>query len=157
MGHDRKIVGLPFEAKFTVCVDRIPLAYVRESKFRAPEIRWLSKLALFYFDIKYRTDKSNKTADTLSCHPFVQEEMDSASDSEEYETILYTILYEELEDNINGEILPIECKVAIQEKHHEPAKQDLGLHYSVAKILGKVSPSEMKDVQQDDPTIGQVV
>ena len=74
-------------SKCTVYKDNNPLAYVRDSKLRAAQIRWLSKLTLF--DIKCRGGKSNKAVDTLSHYPFAQGEMDSASDSEEHETITY--------------------------------------------------------------------
>ena len=127
-------------------MDNNPLAYVRESKLVVLQIRWLSKLVLFDFYIKYRKAKSNKAADTLS-----PGEMDSGSDSEEYETMSYTTVCKKLEDIIDGEKLPIECKVAIQEKQNKPAQQDLELHSSVTEVLSKVTPLEMKDAQQTDP------
>ena len=40
-------------SKFTVLMDNNPLCYVKTSKLGAPQIRWLSDLALFDFDIKY--------------------------------------------------------------------------------------------------------
>ena len=105
-------------SKFTVYMDNNPLSYVRESKLGLAQIRWLSKLALFDFDIKYRKGKLNKAVDTLShCH-YVLGEMGSDSESEEYETISYAMICEELEEVINGEKLPIECKVAIQKKEN---------------------------------------
>ena len=55
-------------SKFTIYTDNNPLAYVKESKLGG-SIRWLSKLALFNFDIKYRSGKSNQAADALSHHP----------------------------------------------------------------------------------------
>ena len=69
-------------SKFTICMDNNPLAYVRESKLGAAQIRWLSKLVLFDFDIKYRTGKSNEAVDALSHHPYVPEEMDNDINSE---------------------------------------------------------------------------
>ena len=62
-----------------------------------------------------------------------------------------------VEDITDGQKLPIECKVAVQEKYNKPAKQDLKLHSSVIEVLSKVSPSEMKDAQHSNPTISQVV
>ena len=53
-------------SKFTVLTDNNPLTYVRTSCLGASQIRWLSDLALFDFDIKYRAGKSNQAADTLS-------------------------------------------------------------------------------------------
>ena len=107
------------------------LAYVRESKLEMAQIRWLSKCTLFDFDVKYRTGKLNKAEDTLSCHPFIPEEMDSVSDSEDYKTISYATVCKELEAIFNWEKPLIDCKVANQDKCNKPAKQDLELHSSV--------------------------
>ena len=64
---------------FTIYMDNNPLAYLRESKLEVAQIRWLSELALFDFDNKYRTGKLNKAADALSHHPYVSEEVHSNS------------------------------------------------------------------------------
>ena len=93
-------------SKFMVYTDNNPLAYVRESKLVAAQIRWLSKLVLFDFDIKYRTGKSNKAAETLSHHPYDLEEMESNPESDGYETISYAIECEELEDTLDREKIP---------------------------------------------------
>ena len=144
-------------SNFKVYTDNNPLAYVRESKLGAARIRWLSELALFDFDFKYRTGKSNKAADALSNCPNDSEEMDSNLEPEEYETISYAIECEELEEIVDGEKIPQECKVAIQGKEDKPAPQQLELHSSAIEVLSKVSTSEMKEAQQADPTISQVV
>ena len=68
----------------------------------------LSELVLFDFDIKYKTGKSNKAVDAFSHCPYVPGEMDSDPDSEEYETIAYAMVCEDLEEIIKGEKLPIE-------------------------------------------------
>ena len=49
--------------KFTVYTDNNPLAYIQTSKLGASQIRWLSELALFDFNIIYRSGKSNQAAD----------------------------------------------------------------------------------------------
>ena len=90
-------------SKFTRHTDNNPSAYVRECKLGVVQIRWLSKLALHDSDIKYRTGKWNKAVGALSHHPCVSEELDSNSGSEEYETILYAVECEELEEIIDGE------------------------------------------------------
>ena len=53
----------------------------------------LAELALFNFDIKYRTGKWNQAADTLSHHPKTDNDnsSDSDSDREKYETISYAL------------------------------------------------------------------
>ena len=53
-------------SKFTVLMDNNSLTYVHTSRLGASQIRWLSDLALFDFDIKYCVGKSNQAADTLS-------------------------------------------------------------------------------------------
>ena len=53
-------------SKFTVYTDNNPLVYVKSSKLGAAQIRWLSELALYDFDIIYRMGKSNLVADALS-------------------------------------------------------------------------------------------
>ena len=74
-------------SKFTVYTDNNPLAYVKESKLVVAQIRWLSKLALFDFDIKYRSGNSNQAADALSHHPATDSEIFSNTESDGYETI----------------------------------------------------------------------
>ena len=42
-------------SKFTVFTDNNPLCYIKPSKLGAAQIRWLSELASYNFDIVYRT------------------------------------------------------------------------------------------------------
>ena len=53
-------------SKFTVYTDINPLAYVQTSKLGASQICWLSKLALFDFNIIYKLARTNKATDALS-------------------------------------------------------------------------------------------
>ena len=87
-------------SKFTVYTDNNPLAYVKESKLGAAQIRWLSKLALFDFDIKYRSGKSNQAADALSHHPATDIEILSNTESDRYKTISYAVMCDDLSDVI---------------------------------------------------------
>ena len=79
-------------SKFTVFTDNNPLCYIKSSKLGAAQIRWLSELALYDFDIVYRTGKSNLVADALSRHPEVEEEIEREvlpeSDDEEWIAVL---------------------------------------------------------------------
>ena len=81
-------------SKFTVYTDNNPLAYVKESKLGAAQIRWLSKLALFDFDIKYRSGKSNQAADALSHRPTTDMEILSNTECDGYETVSYAVMCE---------------------------------------------------------------
>ena len=77
-------------SQFTMLTDNNPLTYVRMSHLGAAQIRWLSDLMLFDFEIKYRAGKTNQAADALSWRP---ENPDSSSESsdgeEEWDTISY--------------------------------------------------------------------
>ena len=69
--------------KFTVLTDNNPLTYVRTSRLGASQIRWLSDLMLFDFDIKYRAGKSNQAADALSQQPANPDSASESSDDED--------------------------------------------------------------------------
>ena len=79
-----------FGSKFTVLMNNNPLCYVKTSKLGASQIRWLSDLALFDFNMKYQGGRKNQVADALSHHPL---NPDSSSESEDdddnWETISY--------------------------------------------------------------------
>ena len=47
---------------------------LKTSKLGAAQICWLSELALYDFDIVYRTGRSNLIADALSCRPEAEDE-----------------------------------------------------------------------------------
>ena len=88
-------------SKFTVFTDNNPLVYVKTSKLGAAQIRWLSKLALYDFDIVYCTGCSNLIADALSHRPEAEGEnhnqMHSDNDDKEWQAISYSTICEELE------------------------------------------------------------
>ena len=56
-------------SKFTIFTDNNPLVYVKTSKLGTAQIRWLSELALYEFDIVYHIGHSNLVADILSHRP----------------------------------------------------------------------------------------
>ena len=57
--------------KCVVFTDNNPLSHLRSAKLGATEQRWASQLAIFDFEIKYRSGRSNKNADALSRKPEV--------------------------------------------------------------------------------------
>lgn len=52
--------------KCVVFTDNNPLSYLNSAKLGATEQRWASQLAIFDFEIKYRSGRVNKNADALS-------------------------------------------------------------------------------------------
>ena len=56
-------------SKFTVCTDNNPLTYVQTSTLGAALICWPSELAVFDFNIIYRSGRTNKAADASSQCP----------------------------------------------------------------------------------------
>ena len=93
-------------SKFTVFTDNNPLVYVKTSKLGAAQIPWLSELALYNFDIVYRTGRSNLVADALSRRPEVEGEnhnqTGSDNDDEEWQAISYSTICKELEGVLGG-------------------------------------------------------
>ena len=62
-----KFRDLLIGSRFTVYTDNNPLSYFQTtSKLGAVETRWAADLAMFNFDIKYRSGKMNANADALS-------------------------------------------------------------------------------------------
>ena len=78
------------------------------------QIQWLSELALFDFDIKYRTGKLNQAADTLSHCPKTNNYNSSDSDIEEYKTISCAVVCDDLCEVFKGKKLPLDIKGAVQ-------------------------------------------
>ena len=82
-------------SKFTVFTDNNPLCYIKSSKLGATQIRWLSELTLYDFDIIYHSGKSNLVADALSRCPEVKEEIEKEtspeSDDDEWIVVSYQV------------------------------------------------------------------
>ena len=68
-------------SKFTVYTDNNPLACIQTIKLGASQICWLSKLALFDFNIIYRSGRTNQATDALSWNPEQNCKLESDSDS----------------------------------------------------------------------------
>ena len=146
-------------SKFTVYTDNNPLTYIKESKLGAVQIRWLSKLALFDFDIKYRSGKSNQAADALSHRPKSENENFSDCESDGYETISYTVICDDLSEVIKGEKLPLEIKRAVQAEitQQAPDSEKISAHSKIVDVLNRVTPSMMKEAQEEDVDISKAI
>ena len=146
-------------SKFTVYTNNNPLAYVKESKLGVAQIRWLSELALFNFDIKYRSGKSNQAADALSNHPMTDNEILSDSESVGYETISYAVICYDLSKVIKGEKLPLELKRVVQTKiiQQAPDSGKINVHSEMVDVLSKVTPGIMKEAREEDIDISKTI
>ena len=122
------------------------------------QIRWLSKLALFDFDIKYRSGKSNQPADTLSRHPMTDEIL-SDTESDGYETISYAVMCDDLSEVIKGEKLPLDLKRAVQAEigQQAPDSRKINVHSGIVDVLSRVTPSMMKEAQEEDIDISKTI
>ena len=145
-------------SKFTVYTDNNPLAYVKESKLGVAQIRWLSKLALFDFDIKYRSGKSNQAADALSHRPMTDDIL-SDTESDGYETVSYTVMCDDLSEIIKGEKLPLDLKRAVQAEisQQAPDSRKINAHSGMVDVLSRVTPSMMKEAQEEDVDISKII
>ena len=113
---------------------------VKTSKLGAAQIHWLSELALYDFDIIYRTGRSNLIADTLSRRPGVEGEnhnrVGSNTDNEEWQAISYSAICEELEGIIGGVKLEHALRECIQVV--QSAKDNLYGSCKIKVIAGMV-------------------
>ena len=133
-------------SKFTIYTDNNPLAYVKESKLGAAQIRWLSELALFDFDIKYRSGKLIQAAGTLSHHTVTDNEILSDSESDGCKTISYAVMWNDFSEVIKGEKLPLELKRTVQAEiiWQVPDSGNIKVHSKMVDVLSKVTPGMMK-------------
>ena len=81
-------------SKFTILMDNNPLCYIKSSKLGAAQICWLSKLALYDFNIIYHTRKSNLVTDALSHRPEVNKEVEKEATPESDEDELIMVSYQ---------------------------------------------------------------
>ena len=103
-------------SRFTVLTDNNPLTYVCMSHLGAAQIRWLSDLALFDFEIKYRAGKSNQVQLTLLVgHPANRDSpSESSDDDEEWETVSYGMVCQIVDHHLDSTKLPYHLRYEAQ-------------------------------------------
>ena len=156
-------------SKFTVYTDNNPLAYIQTSKLGASQICWLSKLALFDFNIIYRSGKTNQAADALSrCpEPNCKLESDSDSDSDDPVMLSYATICDIIEPVLGDTKIPFKIKKkaqaasnllegekSIPEFHAIP---DLTAQTSAVSVFDQVPLATMAKAQCKDSVLGLVI
>ena len=160
-------------SKFTVFTDNNPL-YIKSSKLGAAQIRWLSELALYDFDIVYRSGKSNLVADALSRRPEVEEETEKEipleSDDDEWIAVSYQV------EEQGGRISSMEFNQVISElvggtkidkklKDHiqvtDVTKEKLNgktiKATGMVSLFDSITPKEMAEFQHQDNQIAPIL
>ena len=161
-------------SKFTVFMDNNPLCYIKSSKLGAAQIRWLSELALYDFDIVYRTGKSNLVADALSRRPEVEEEMEREvlpeSDDEEWIAVSYQVeeqggrissmeFNQVISELVGGTKIDKKLKDCIQVM--DVAKEKLNgntieVATGMVSLFDRITPKEMAEFQRQDNQIAPI-
>ena len=161
-------------SKFTVFTDNNPLCYIKSSKLGAAQIRWLSELALYDFDIVYRTGKSNLVADALSRRPEVEEEIEkevlSESDDEEWIAVSYQVeeqggrissmeFNQVVSELVGGTKIDKKLKDRIQVTDVAKEKLDgktIEVATGMVSLFDSITPKEMAEFQRQDNQIAPI-
>ena len=114
MGCYQKFRDYLLGLKFTVYTDKNPLAYVQRSKLGASQIHWLSKLALFNFNIIYGSGKINQAADALSWCLEPNCRLESDSDSEDPVMLSYSTMCTTIKPVLGDTKIPFDIKKKAQ-------------------------------------------
>ena len=129
------------------------------SQLGMSQIRWLSDLALFDFDIKYRVGKSNQVADTLSWWPANPDSASESSDGEdEWEAISYDMVCQILDYHLDSSKIPCHIKheVQVSTANVSEANSTIGIKSSnvvnvqlnEVKLFHSIPPSKMAEMQK---------
>ncbi|CAG2234451.1 unnamed protein product [Mytilus edulis] len=128
---------LETDAMFT---DNNPLCYLQTSKLSAHEQRWLSKLAVFNFEVKYRQAKHNNNADALSrMHDKIE-----LSKSEDVKNLLQTFAA--------GTVVPNDLASNIQSVSRKSVYTE-----EAFVTLPTLDRQEVKDLQERDTVVGKFI
>ena len=158
-------------SKFTVYTDNNPLAYIQTSKLGASQIRWLSELALFDFNIIYRLGKSNQAADALSRCPEpnckLESDNDSDNDSSDPVVLSYATICNIIKLVLGDTKIPLNIKKKVQaacnlsegEKNMPKchAIPNLTVQTSAVSVFNQVPSAIMAKAQLKDSVLGLVI
>ena len=95
----------------------------------------------------------------MSYHPKSENENFSECESDRYETISYNVVCNDLCEVIKGEKLSLEIKIAVQIEINKqaPDSEKISVHSKMADVLSRVTPSMMKEAQEEDVDISKIM
>ena len=131
------------------------------------QIRWLSDLTLFDFDIKYRVGKSNQAADALSWQPVNPDSSsESSDDEEEWETISYEVVCHILDYHLGSSKLPYAVKQEVQTNIMDIKEANSSEGFSPINIIDvqlnkvkpfdSISPSQLAEFEKEDTQLSLI-
>ena len=158
-------------SKFTVYTDNNPLAYIQTSKLGASQICWLSELALFDFNIIYRSGKSNQAADALSRRPEpnckLESDYDSDNDSSDPVVLSYATICDIIKPVLGDTKILLVIKKKAQTAYNlldgecnNPelcAIPKLTAQTSAVSVFDQVPLATMAEAQLKDSVLGLVI
>ena len=157
-------------SKFTVYTGN-PLAYIQTSKLGVSQICWLSKLALFDFNIIYQSGRSNQAADALSQHPEpncrLESDVDSDNNSSDPVMLSYATICDIIKPVLGDTKIPLVIKKKVQAasnllegENNMPelcAIPKLTTQTSAVSVFDQVPPATMAKAQIKDSVLGLVI
>ena len=83
----------------------------------------------------------------------------SDSESDGYKTVSYAVMCNDLSEIIKGEKLPLELKRAVQTEiiYQAPYSGKINVHSEMVDVLSKVTPGIMKEAQEEDVDITNMI
>ena len=87
------------------------------------------------------------------------DEILSDTESDGYETISYAVMCDDLSEVIEGEKLPLDLKRAVQAgiSQQAPGSSKINAHSGMVDVLSRVTPSMMKEAQEEDVDISKTI
>ena len=144
-----------------------PWQYVQTCKLSASQICWLSKLALFDFNIIYRLSKTNQGTDALSQCPELNCKWESDSDSDDPVVLSYATICKIIELVLGDIKIPFKIKREAQadsnllegEKNVPQvyAVPNLTVLTSAVSVFNQVPPATMAKAQSKVSVLGLVI
>ena len=106
-----KFQAYQLRSEFMAFTNNNPLAYIKASKLGASQIHWLSKLALFDFNIQYHPGKTNKVSDALSQHLInIEPETEGDRDNDSEVVLLYATIFNTIDMVLKDTKIPYAVK-----------------------------------------------